>query len=192
MNNREMAFCLFIIALAGIFHFLMRFTVSFTGEMQATVSIAVYCMIALLIPMSMKEANVVGFVTGLVLMTATAAPFPLANIPSHWCGLLSCKIVADKFRGDKKMLGAGVVSSAVLIAAVVSFFLFVIASYYGILALPDFAREGMPVVGAVLAGKVSFGAFLSESLLKIGIPTMIVNAAIAPVLYSIARRCMGR
>lgn len=188
MNKREIALCLFIISLAWIFHFLMRFTVSVTGELQAAVSIAVYCLIALLIPMSMKEANVVGLGLGLVLMTATAAPYPLANIPSHWGGLVSCKIVTDRLRKDEEKLGAGAVSCAVLIATAVSFFLFVIASYYGILALPNLAHEGMPIVGAVLAGKVSFGAFMSESLLKIGVLTMVVNAIFAPVLYSIARR----
>ena len=119
MNSKEIALCGALIALAWIAHFLMRFTESITGELQAAVSISFYCLIVLLIRMSLSEATVAGLATGAVLMTATASPFPLANIPSHWAGLVSCKIVADRMRGEDGALRPTAVSAAVLLATAV-------------------------------------------------------------------------
>jgi hypothetical protein len=79
------------------------------------------------------EACVVGLGTGVVLMTATASPFPLANIPSHWAGMVSCKIVADKMRGGKGELRPSAVLAAFLLATAASFSVFVLSSYFGIL-----------------------------------------------------------
>jgi hypothetical protein len=92
MNSKEIALSGGLILLAWMVHYLMRFTESITGELQAAVSISVYCLIVLLFRISFLEASVAGLVTGVVLMTATASPFPLANIPSHWAGLVSCKL----------------------------------------------------------------------------------------------------
>ncbi len=192
MNAKEAAICGALIALSWIVHFLMRFTESITGELQAAVSISVYCLIVLLIRMSLLEASVVGLTTGVVLMTATASPFPLANIPSHWAGLVSCKIIADKMRGAEGELRPSSVSIAVLLATAVSFSVFVLASYYGILSFPDLAKGGAGVTEAVLDGRLTFGAFVTASLFKVGIPTMASNAVLSPILYSIASRGMSR
>ena len=192
MNSKEIALCGALIALAWIAHFLMRFTESITGELQAAVSISFYCLIVLLIRMSLSEATVAGLATGAVLMTATASPFPLANIPSHWAGLVSCKIVADRMRNDGEALRPSAVSVAVLLATVASFLVFVLVSYYGILTFPDLARGSSGVIGAVLDGGLTLGAFATPSLFKVGIPTMVANAILSPILYLLARRWTSR
>ncbi len=192
MNSKEVALCCVLIALAWMAHFLMRFTESITGELQVAVSISFYCMIVLLIRMSLSEASVAGLATGLVLTTATASPFPLANIPSHWGGLVSCKLFADRLRGDGGALRPSTVSVAVLLATVSSFLVFVLASYYGILTFPDLAKGSSGVIEAVRNGRLTLGAFATPSLLKVGIPTMVANAILAPILYAIARRWTSR
>lgn len=192
MNSKDVALCGVLIALAWMAHFLMRFTESITGELQVAVSISFYCLIVLLIRMSLSEASVVGLATGLVLTTATASPFPLANIPSHWAGMVSCKIVADRLRGEGGALRPSAVSVAVLLATVASFLVFVLASYYGILTFPDLAKGSSGVIEAVRDGRLTLGAFATPSLFKVGIPTMVANAILAPILYAIARRWTSR
>jgi len=123
-----------------------------------------------------------------VLATATASPFPLANIPSHWAGMVSCKIVADKMRGGEEELRSSAVSIAVLLATTVSFLVFVLSSYYGILSFPDLARGSSGVIEAVRDGRLTLGAFATPSLFKVGIPTMVSNAVLSPILYILARR----
>jgi len=125
-------------------------------------------------------------------MTATASPFPLANIPSHWAGLVSCKMVADKMRGGKEAIRSSAVSAAVLLATAVSFSVFVLSSYYGILTFPDLAKGSAGMIEAVLDGVLTLGAFAIPSLLKVGIPTMVSNAILSPILYSVARRGISR
>ncbi|KUK45046.1 MAG: hypothetical protein WCY97_03140 [Methanothrix sp.] len=188
MNSKEIALSGGLIALAWLVHFLMRFTESITGELQAAISISFYCLMVLLIRMSLSEATVLGLITGAVLMTATASPFPLANIPSHWAGLVSCKIVADRMRNGAKGLRPSAVSVSVLLATAVSFLVFVLASYFGILTFPDLARGSSGLIEAVLDGRLTLGAFATNSLLKVGIPTMVSNAVISPMLYILARR----
>ncbi len=192
MNSKEIALSGGLIALAWIVHYLMRFTESITGELQAAVSISVYCLIVLLFRTSLLEATVAGLATGLVLMTATASPFPLANIPSHWAGLVSCKIFADRMRGDGGALRPSAVFVAVLMATAASFLVFVIASYYGILILPELARGSSGVIEAVLEGRLTFGAFATPSLFKVGMPTMVANAVLSPMLYILARRVISK
>jgi hypothetical protein len=192
MNSKEVALCCVLIALAWMAHFLMRFTESITGELQVAVSISFYCMIVLLIRMSLSEASVAGLATGLVLTTATASPFPLANIPSHWAGMVSCKIVADKMRGREEELRSSAVSVAVLLATVVSFSVFVLSSYYGILSFPDLAKGRAGMISAIIDGRLTLGAFATSSLLKVGIPTMVSNAILSPILYFVARRGISK
>ncbi|HOO53684.1 MAG TPA: hypothetical protein PLX30_05540 [Methanothrix sp.] len=192
MNSKEIALCGGLILLAWMVHYLMRFTESITGELQAAVSISVYCLIVLLFRISFLEASVAGLVTGVALMTATASPFPLANIPSHWAGLVSCKPFADRMRGEGGALRPSSVSVAVLLATVASFLVFVLVSYYGILTFPDLARGSSGVIGAVLDGGLTLGAFATPSLFKVGIPTMVANAVLAPILYILARRRTSR
>lgn len=192
MNSKEIALCGILIALAWLVHFLMRFSESITGELQVAVSISVYCLIVLLIRMSFLEASIVGLTTGVVLMTATASPFPLANIPSHWAGMVSCKIVADKMRDGEGKLRLSAVSVAVLLATAVSFSVFVLASYYGILLFPGLAKGGLSMIDAIIDGRLTLGAFVTTSLLKVGIPTIVSNAVLSPILYSLAMRGISR
>ncbi len=192
MNSKEIVLSGLLIALAWIVHYLMRFTESITGDLQVGLSISVYCLIVLLIRMSLSEASVVGLATGLALTTATASPFPLANIPAHWAGMISCKIVADKMRGGEEALRSSAISIAVLLATAVSFLVFVLSSYYGILSFPDLARGGTGTIEAIIDGRLTLGAFATTSLLKVGIPTMVSNAVLSPILYSVARRGISR
>jgi hypothetical protein len=192
MNSKEIALSGGLIALAWIVHYLMRFTESVTGELQAAVSISVYCLIVLIFRISFLEASVAGLLTGVVLMTATASPFPLANIPSHWAGLVSCKLFADKMRDEGGALRPSAVFVAVLLATVASFLVFVLASYYGILTFPEMARGSSGVIGAVLDGRLTLVAFATPSLFKVGIPTMVANAVLSPILYILARRGISR
>lgn len=145
MKTREIALCGMFLALAGVIHFLLRFTVAFTGGIQMAVSIAVYCLIALLVPMTLTESSFVGLVNGIVLMVATASPFPLANIPSHFSGLVSAKLLADLFKAKTQKLSPLKVSLIVGIATTFSLMLFVIPAYYGILNLSSFANTTKPV-----------------------------------------------
>ena len=119
-------------------------------------------------------------------------PFPLANIPSHWAGMVSCKIVADKMRGGKGELRPSAVSIAVLLATAASFSVFVLASYYGILSFPELAKGSAGTIEAVLDGRLTLGAFVTASLFKVGIPTMVSNAILSPILYILARRWISK
>ncbi len=192
MRSREIALCGMFLALAGVVHFLLRFTVVLTGGIQMAVSIAIYCLIALLIPMSLAEASLVGLVNGIVLMVATAAPFPLANIPSHFSGLVSAKLLTDAFKGNERKLSPLKVSLIVGIATTASFLLFIIPAYYGILYLPSFANTAIPVARGILAGAVTFFAYASASFSIIYIPTVIANLIISPVLYEALRPGLAR
>lgn len=192
MKPREIALCGMFLALAGVVHFLLRFTVAFTGGIQMAVSIAVYCLIGLLVPMTLAEASFVGVVNGIVLMVATASPFPLANIPSHYSGLVSAKLLADLFKARTQKLSPLKVSIIVAIATTFSLFLFVIPAYYGILSLSSFANTAVPVVKGILAGQVTFWAYLSSSLMLIYVPTVIANIILSPILYEAARPALIR
>ncbi len=187
MKPREIALCGMFLALAGVVHFLLRFTVVFTGGIQMAVSIAIYCLIALLIPMGLAEASLVGIVNGIVLMVATAAPFPLANIPSHFSGLVSAKLLTDAFKGNERKLSPLKVSLIVGIATTISFLLFIIPAYYGILHLSGLANTAMPVTKGILAGRITFLAYASASFMAIYLPTVIANVIISPILYEALR-----
>jgi len=187
LKPREIALCGMFLALAGVVHFLLRFTVVFTGGIQMAVSIAIYCLIALLIPMGLAEASLVGIVNGIVLMVATAAPFPLANIPSHFSGLVSAKLLTDAFKGNERKLSPLKVSLIVGIATTISFLLFIIPAYYGILHLSGLANTAMPVTKGILAGRITFLAYASASFMAIYLPTVIANVIISPILYEALR-----
>jgi len=191
MNTKEIALCGGLIALAWAVHRLMRFTEPIAGDLQFGIAISVYCLMPLLIRMSFTESNVVGLATGFALTAATASPFPLANVPAHWAGLVSCKLVADKWRGEDGSLRPAAVSAAVVVATAFSFSAFVLASYYGILSLPELSRGG-GAVEAIFGGSLTFSAFVAASLLKVGVPTLVSNAILAPVFYSMARTFNSR
>jgi hypothetical protein len=95
-------------------------------------------------------------------------------------------------RGEGGPLRLLAVSVAVLLATVASFLVFVLVSYYGILTFPDLVRGSSGVIGAVLDGGLTLGAFAKLSLFKVGIPTMVSNAILAPILYVLARRWTSR
>jgi len=192
LKTREIALCGMFLALAGVIHFLLRFTVAFTGGIQMAVSIAVYCLIALLVPMTLAESSFVGLVNGIVLMVATASPFPLANIPSHFSGLVSAKLLADLFKAKTQKLSPLKVSLIVGIATTFSLMLFVIPAYYGILNLSSFANTAIPVVKGIMTGQVTFWAYLSSSLMMIYVPTVIANVILSPVLYEAVRPALIR
>ena len=184
MNSREIALTGLLIALAWSVHYLMRFTGSITGELQFGIAISFYCLIVLLIRMSLSEASIVGLAAGLALATATAAPFPLANVPAHMAGIISCKIAADRLKGEDGSLRPAAVSAAVVMATAASFAAFVLASYYGILSFPELARGGAGIVEAIADGRVGLAAFVTPSLMKVGLPTMASNAILSPILYA--------
>ncbi|MCR3883796.1 MAG: hypothetical protein NUK54_05415, partial [Methanothrix sp.] len=73
MNSKDIALTGLLIALAWSVHYLMRFSGSITGDLQFGISISFYCLIVLLIRMSLSQASIVGLATGLALATATAA-----------------------------------------------------------------------------------------------------------------------
>ena len=191
MNSREVALCGGLIALSWTVHRLMGFTEPIAGDIQFGIAISVYCLMPLLLRISLVEANVVGVATGLALTAATASPFPLANVPAHWAGLVSCKLAADRWRGDDGSLRPAAASAAVAVATAVSFSAFVLASYFGILSFPDLARGG-GAVEAIVDGRLTFGSFVAASLLKAGVPTLASNAILAPIFYSLARSLLSR
>lgn len=98
---------------------------------------------------ALSEASAVGLAAGLALATATAAPFPLANIPAHMAGIVSCKIAADKLRSGEGELRPAAVLASVVVATATSFF-----------------------------------AFVTPSLLKVEVSTMVSNAILSPILYA--------
>jgi hypothetical protein len=61
-----------------------------------------------------------------------------------------------------------------------------------ILTFPDLARGSSGVIEVVLDRRLTLGAFATTSLLKVGIPTMVSNAVISPILYILARRSTSR
>jgi hypothetical protein len=99
-------------------------------------------------------------------------------------GIVSCKIAADKLRGEDGSLRPAAVSAAVVMATAASFAAFVLASYYGILSFPQLARGGAGIVEAIADGRIGLVAFVAPSFMKVGVPTMASNAILSPILYA--------
>ncbi len=191
MRSREIALVSALLALASVAHYLARFTQ--VGGIQMAPSIAFYCLIPLLlVDMSVKEACLVGLVNGILLSIATSSPFPLANIPSHWIGLMTAKLLVDLVRKSGRKVKTAYVPAIVAPAVLISGIVFIVVAYYGMINVPQLAVSQV----AVEKFKARFGAleaFFAYAMTLIVIPTLALNSfVLTPALFAALKPALVR
>lgn len=177
-----------LLALASVAHYLARFTQ--IGGMQMAPSIAFYCMIPLLLRnLSWRETIMIGLINGILLSIATSSPFPLANIPSHWIGLVIPKLFVEAF---KRSVGVKLVAASIATSIIVNGPIFILAAYYGMMNIPQLAVSST-AVERFRARFTTLTAFFTYGMTFVVIPTLILDAFIlGPALYAALKPALAR
>jgi hypothetical protein len=189
MTTRQIALAAALLALVFLAHASGRFFQ--IGIAQLAPSIAIYVFMALLLAPYMSWGPLVGIGLGVGILTmiATGSPFPPANIPAHGLGfLLACALAKSWGRGGRE-LSIGAIVGVTAITLVVSWTLFVTVTWLGLTNHPIQSRtfEGLGVVfGQGLLAWWLFG------FITVAIPTFIIAAILAPILYRAVRPVLIR
>ncbi len=189
MTTRQIALAGTLLALVFLAHASGRFFQ--IGIAQLAPSIAIYVFMALLLAPYMNWGALVGIGLGcgILTMLATSSPFPPANIPAHGLGFLTAAALSKSLGRSGRELAIGAIIGITAVTLVVSWTLFVVVTWLGLTNHPIQSRtfEGFGMVfGQGLAAWWIFG------FLTVAIPTFIIAAILAPVLYRAVRPMLIR
>ena len=189
MTTRQIALAGTLLALVFLAHASGRFFQ--IGGAQLAPSIAIYAFMALLLAPYMNWASLGGIAIGVGILTmiATGSPFPPANIPAHGLAfLLACALAKAIGRGGRE-LGIAAIIGITAITVFVSWTIFAVVTWLGLTNTPfvqgSFQRFGQNFGQGIVAWWL-FG------FLGVAVPTFIIAAILAPVLYRAVRPMLIR
>ena len=189
MNTRQISLAAAFLAIVFIAHAAGR--ILQIGGAQLAPSIAIYVLMALLMAPSLGWGALagIGLATGLLTMLATSSPFPLANIPAHGGSFLLAALLTKMLSRDGSELSAGKVIAVVSLILLVSWSLFAIFTWLGLIGTPftnqSFSRFGSNLGSGMLAWWLS-------GFIGVALPTWIIALVLTPLLYRSVRPALVR
>jgi hypothetical protein len=161
------------------------------GGAQLAPSIAIYVLMALLMAPSLGWGALTGIAlaTGLLTMLATSSPFPLANIPAHGGSFLLAALLTKLLGGDGRELSTGKVIAIVSIVLFVSWTLFALFTWLGLVGT-DFTGRTFSRFGTNFG--TGFIAWWISGFLGVALPTWVIALVLTPLLYRAVRPALVR
>ncbi len=191
MTTRQIALAAVLLALVFIAHASGR--IFQVGGAQLAPSIGVYVFMALILAPGLGWVPLlaIGFGVGILTMLATSSPFPPANIIAHGGAFLLAAYLTKMFsRGTSRELSTGQIVTTVSVTLLVSWTLFSIATWFGLLPAGQFAQRNFVAFGNALGqGLLAWWLF---GFLTIAIPTWIIALILTPLLYRAIRPALIR
>jgi len=189
MNTRQISLAAAFLAIVFIAHAAGR--ILQIGGAQLAPSIAIYVLMALLMAPNLGWGALTGIAlaTGLLTMIATSSPFPLANIPAHGGSFLLAALLTKMLGGDGRELSTGKVIGIVSLILVVSWTLFSLFTWLGLMGTP-FTGRSFSRFGADFG--TGFLAWWISGFLGVAVPTWIIALVLTPLLYRAVRPALVR
>lgn len=186
MNTRQIALAAAFLAIVFIAHASGR--VFQIGGAQLAPSIGIYVLMALLMAPDLDWVPLTGIAlaVGILTMVATSSPFPIANIPAHGGGfLLAAYLTKQMVRGREELTVTQIVLN-VGVVLIVSWTIFAVLTWFGLTSAG--AAGNLPQAG-VGSGIVAWWMY---GFLFIALPTFVIAAILAPLLYRAVRPALVR
>lgn len=189
MSTRHIALAATLLALVFLGHAASRFTQM--GGAQATVAIAIYTLMALLLAPELSWSALFGIsvANGLLLMLATSSPVPLGSFAAGALGfLVACAVTKLTAAGGNEIGSAGVLLN-VVVTSIASVTFVAVGTWIG-LSGTKFVGQNFARLG------VDFGhgfiAWYLAAMLGIGLPSLIAALILTPILYQSVRPSLIR